>query len=77
MPREFSTPASTGSVDRLSLGISTPRGNVESATTGACGSGCALCFCADADSDAAAEPAMTSCCFCPCACCVGCFEAED
>ena len=77
MPREFSTPASTGSVDRLALSVSTPRGNAESAANGAYGSPCALCCCAEAESDAAAEPAMTSCCFCPCACCVGCFDAED
>jgi len=77
MPRNPLTPESTGSVDRLALSISAPRGNAESATTGACGSGCALCVCFDADSASdAAEPAMTSCCFCPCACCVGCFEAE-
>lgn len=77
MPQDTTTPASTGSVDRLSLSVTAPRGHAESATTGACGSGCALCFCGEAESDAAAEPSMTSCCFCPCACCVGCFEAES
>lgn len=49
MPQlETTTPAAGQPIDRLTLAVSEARG-AEAATTGACGSGCALCFCVDAD----------------------------
>jgi hypothetical protein len=56
MPSNITNPLATGSVDRLSLAITSPRGQAESATTGACGSGCALCVCFDAEASAVPWP---------------------
>ena len=49
MPQlDTQAPAAGRPIDRLTLAVAEVRG-AQSATTGACGSGCALCFCADAD----------------------------